>query len=112
MARISVSTDLQLDAGYPAQRGARARIVFTDGGAVSGEIQNARGEPEVPASLEDVISKYQRLAGFALGEDTACLREMIADLERLSEPTTLGEVMARAVGNTRSWRTKMQGITA
>lgn len=68
MARIAVSTDTALDAHYPDQRGATARIRMAGGGCLEGRITNARGEPEVPVTAQAVADKFRRLATPVLGE--------------------------------------------
>ena len=96
MERITLMIEPELDAGYPEQRGAWARIEFIDGEAVDGTRALARGEPEYPASRADIEAKFLRLAGGKLGENAVRLQDLVADLERLSDVRELTALLGRA----------------
>ncbi|KPQ01822.1 MAG: putative protein involved in propionate catabolism [Rhodobacteraceae bacterium HLUCCA12] len=96
MAKIALMVSPELDSSYPEQRGAWAQIDFTDGRSISDTVALACGEPETPVSLAAVETKFQRLAGASLGDDAARLRDLVADLERLSDVKQLTVLLGRA----------------
>lgn len=106
MAKIALMVSPELDAGYPEQRGAWARIDFTDGSSISDTVALAHGEPETPVSQATVEAKFQRLAEASLGGDASRLRDLVADLERLSDVKQLTMLLGRATRHLHTTRTK------
>lgn len=95
MERITLTIAPELDAGYPEKRGAWARIEFTDGKVIDGQLSHARGEPENPASRAAVEAKFLRLAGGALGDNAEHLRHLVANLEGLSDLSMLAAFLRK-----------------
>ncbi|MEK9774751.1 MAG: MmgE/PrpD family protein [Quisquiliibacterium sp.] len=87
MQRIDLTVDPELDAGFPAQRGARVSMQTTDGRADT-YLQPARkGDPELPLTDADLDEKFLELAGPVLGEPKA--RDLLASLWTLERAKRL-----------------------
>lgn len=86
MGRIRVEADPALDARYPRERGARARITLVDGRCYEGSIGNARGEPENPLDRADIEAKFLGIAARMLGPAAAAtIRDLALNLERVDD---------------------------
>jgi 2-methylcitrate dehydratase PrpD len=83
LTRIHVSENERHNARFPEGRWADVQILANDGQVyVSGDI-HARGGPEAPFGLEDVVAKYMELAAPALGEQrAAAIRDATLGLVR------------------------------
>lgn len=67
---------------YPHKRGATVRIISNDGKELSTEIDLAKGEPENPASWEEIYKKFYTNARLLLSEKNVVkLGDTIMDLE-------------------------------
>jgi 2-methylcitrate dehydratase PrpD len=70
---------------YPQQRGATVTIVNRAGGSWTAEVELAKGEPENPASWEEIYKKFETNAAQCISmKDTERLGEVISDLEKCS----------------------------
>jgi 2-methylcitrate dehydratase PrpD len=68
---------------YPDQRGATVRIVDQRGRKWEAEVELAKGEPENPATWDEVYAKFQTNARLALSEEEGKkLGEVITNLEQ------------------------------
>lgn len=76
---------------FPAERWAHARIVLNDGRELVSDPTEARGSPDNPLRLDELVDKYNALASSGLAPEVVDLiREQCLGLERLS-PVALGE---------------------
>lgn len=71
MQRISSSLDADVDADFPARRGARVDVTLRDGRRFVHRQVDRKGDPELPLSDQDLDDKLMELAGPALG-NAAC----------------------------------------
>src|SRR5262249_2740686 len=69
LRRVTVSTDGS-ESG-PADGFADVTLVLSDGRRLSRRVDEPRGAPELPLSLEDLTAKYRDCAGRILGPATA-----------------------------------------
>jgi 2-methylcitrate dehydratase PrpD len=61
--RVTVREDPRFSAALPVERPARVVVRTADGRTLSAEVRNARGNPAMPLSREDVVSKFRRNTG-------------------------------------------------
>lgn len=90
--RVELSVGTQWEKSYPEKRGATVRILDQRGREWKAEVELAKGEPENPATWEEVYAKFCANARFALSEDeTKRLGKVITNLEdhSLEELTAL-----------------------
>jgi len=94
-ARIqSLAGKVQLSKGgkwekfYPEKRGATVSITSAKGEITSAEVGLAKGEPDNPASWEDIYNKFCANATLLISEDDA---EMLGDIIMNLENVSLGE---------------------
>lgn len=90
--KVELSVGAAWEKSYPEKRGATVRIVDQQGREWQAEVALAKGEPENPATWEEVYAKFETNARLALSErETKALGEGIADLEgrTLEEITSL-----------------------
>lgn len=84
LARIHVTADPTLDAGYPLTRPATVRLTLADGRVLAQRLDFARGEPELPLDVGHVLRKYDAIAPLLLGLQRAgALREGLLALPEL-----------------------------
>ncbi len=65
--RVRMVEAQDLEARFPAERLARARIVLADGKVLESETCPARGDAERPLSDEEILSKFHTLADRVVG---------------------------------------------
>jgi len=90
--RVELSVGTRWEKSYPEKRGATVRILDQQGREWKAEVELAKGEPENPATWEEVYAKFNANARFALSEEeTKRLGEIITNLEdhSLEELTAL-----------------------
>lgn len=68
MQKVSVSEDAELAAAYPKKRMARLLVSLKDGRQISHFQETRKGDPEDPLSDEELVAKYDELAGTVLSE--------------------------------------------
>jgi 2-methylcitrate dehydratase PrpD len=86
MPRITVARAEDLAAAYPRQRMARLHLTLTDGRSFSHFQPTRRGDPERPIQREELIAKYEELAGPVLTPDAlTALRLTILDGQSLPQ---------------------------
>ena len=89
--RVRLVPEPAHDAAFPGRRLARAAIVLRDGARHQGADAEARGDPEAPLSDAVLRSKYDGLAGRALGAARA--DALHAAVGRLTADAPLGAVL-------------------
>ena len=80
------------DAVYPAQYPARVTVIMEDGSKYVGEVEYPKGDPENPASKEEVIEKFLDNAANTIGSVKA--RRIIELVDKFEELPNLDELMA------------------
>lgn len=74
IARVNVSADPELDADFAANKAVTAAIVevtTTDGRTVRRRQDVWHGDPDDPATLEEIQEKFRRIGGRVIGDDAA-----------------------------------------
>ncbi len=83
--KVDLSVGTKWEGEYPDKRGATVRILDKNGRVGSADVELAKGEPENPATWEEIYGKFCRNATFILSErDAKGLGEAIMNLEDLS----------------------------
>ena len=83
--KVGLTVSKKWEQAYPEKRGAMVRIICTGGEELSAEIDLAKGEPENPASWEEIYSKFSTNAGLILsGQNVTGLGNLIMELENHS----------------------------
>jgi len=95
MRRIEVVVDPQLDAGYPQRRGSWIEVTLRSGREVRGTVPNARGEPEWPLTVQEVLEKFRTLAQPRMGKAAQRLEKTVLALET-SDGRKLAALLAPA----------------
>ncbi|MDD9207418.1 MmgE/PrpD family protein, partial [Georgenia sp. 10Sc9-8] len=87
---VSLSVDPELDAAFPARRGARVRLHLADGRVVERTARTRRGDPEAPVSDEELRKKFEAHVAPVLGEaGCAELADRLWVLDRSSDVSEL-----------------------
>jgi 2-methylcitrate dehydratase PrpD len=97
MARIQVSADAALDAGYPDRRPADVAIMLHDGRVLRHVLDHARGEPENPMSNDDIAAKFEAVAGPLYGAACDAIRDGVMGLDYAPSLDTLAALLRPAV---------------
>jgi len=86
-SRVELVSSEKWEAVYPQQRGATVTIVKKSGGSASAEVDLAKGEPENPASWDELHQKFYHNARLLLSEEEVKrISRTIMDLEHVSLP--------------------------
>jgi 2-methylcitrate dehydratase PrpD len=85
VGRVQVRANAELDLRYPERRGARVAIVLRDGRRLTGEIDNALGEPEHPLDPGAVQRKFLSLAAPRFGARAEQILEGVMRLDTLAD---------------------------
>lgn len=97
MQRVRVAVDPSLDAGYPDKRGARVEVLVNDGRRFVQFLGNARGEPELPLTDQEIEDKYFIIGDAVLGSNARAVRDLIMHLEELPGIRGLARQLVGAV---------------
>lgn len=80
--KVRLLASSKWEQAYPQKRGATVHIVCNDGKELNAEIDLAKGEPENPASWEEIYKKFYTNARLLLSEENVVrLGDTIMDLE-------------------------------
>jgi 2-methylcitrate dehydratase PrpD len=94
--RVSVETDDDLEASYPARFGTEVDIAFRDGSRRSERVLDSLGTPANPMSTERLQAKARGLIGDRLGDaGFQSLVDAVLSLPSSSDVRTLQQAMAR-----------------
>ncbi|NVK42851.1 MAG: MmgE/PrpD family protein [Oceanospirillaceae bacterium] len=89
MQKVTVSEDTELAAAYPKRRMARLLVQLKDGRQIRHFQPTRKGDPEDPLSDEELIAKYNELAGSVLPRpQLEALRQNILYGAELPGPVT------------------------
>jgi len=76
--RVNTVEDAELEAGFPRMRTARVEVQLKDGRLLESRVDIPHGMPERPATEDELVLKFRRLAAPVIGDDTvARLMEMV-----------------------------------
>ena len=94
MSRVRVLANASLDRDFPDKRGAVATVVLRDGRCFTGNVSNAKGEPENPISPEEVQLKFRTLtrSTFGISQSEAIVR-CVDNFECLDQVSDLVDLM-------------------
>jgi 2-methylcitrate dehydratase PrpD len=94
-SRVRVEIDPAIEREYPAKRTAALDLTTSDGRLLQAEVPIARGEPEIPLSLEDIEAKFRDNARVALSaEQTEAVSAEVRALDGRSSCSRLLDLMA------------------
>ena len=82
---ISVTTDPEIDAAFPAQRAARVTLKTKNGDSVSLFQPTRKGDPDMPLSDSELDAKFTELTAPVLGIETTAA--LLGDLWKLDTLT-------------------------
>ena len=82
---ISVTTDPEIDAAFPAQRAARVTLTTKNGDSVSLFQPTRKGDPDMPLSDSELDAKFTELTAPVLGIETTAA--LLSDLWLLDTST-------------------------
>jgi len=69
--KVEVSASEKWNSLYPAKRGATVQIFAHDGKSWTADIDLAKGEPESPASFDEIVAKFHANAGVQVARSQA-----------------------------------------
>jgi 2-methylcitrate dehydratase PrpD len=82
--KVKIEIDPEIEKFVPAKRGARVEIIKTTGEKYECYITNPYGEPEVPATADDVKKKFESLSTRIVStEKTSKIMNLVDNLETL-----------------------------
>jgi 2-methylcitrate dehydratase PrpD len=90
--KVKVTVDPEIDANFPRERGAKVKIVRGNGEEVEVFIRNPFGEPEAPASIEDIKGKFKSLASKAISASS--VNSLIMLVDKLEALKDISEVLS------------------
>ncbi len=95
-SRVHVIADADIDAqGDRARHLTRIEVKLKDGSSRVDERRHARGSASNPLTTDEVIGKFERLAGGVIGRDGAgALRQSVARLDKLDDLDRLLSLLA------------------
>jgi len=80
--KIRLLASKKWEKSYPKKRGATTTIISKDGRSWTAEVDLAKGEPENPASFEEIFNKFKTNAcNMLTSEEAENLGKIIMDLE-------------------------------
>lgn len=99
--RVVVIADPEIDARGPAHRHSiRIEARLKDGRILTGARRSAKGSADFPLTVDDVETKFERLAGMVLdGGSVRRLREMVYALDTLADASALGKALSSPTGS-------------
>ncbi len=98
--RCQVEEDAQITARYPAKWPIQLEIILNNGRVLLEETDYPRGDPENPASEEDLRMKFQSLAALVLNDSG--VQEVLNKLESLEDIQHTSSILYQNPGNLRS----------
>jgi 2-methylcitrate dehydratase PrpD len=89
--KVKVEVDPEIDKSAPKERGAKVEIIRINGEKHECFIKNPLGEPEVPASSEDLKNKFRVLSTKVIPTDSA--NDLITIIDKLETLKNVKEIM-------------------
>ncbi|WP_189314640.1 MmgE/PrpD family protein [Streptomyces brasiliensis] len=89
VATTEVRLDDELEAAFPANRGARVTVTTTDGRTLVAFVPNRSGSPESPLSPEALRSKYDGLLSHVTQQERDRLHTQLVDLSGVARSSAL-----------------------
>ncbi|WP_243544143.1 MmgE/PrpD family protein [Pseudodesulfovibrio tunisiensis] len=69
MARVTLTRDEEMNAGFPAARPCRVKVTLKSGEILSADNRFRRGDPENPMNTDDMLDKFAQLTRKVLDDD-------------------------------------------
>ena len=88
--KVRVEVDPEIDKHVPKERGAKVEIIMRNGEKISSIVKNPFGEPETPASLNDLKNKFRALAAKAISINN--IEDLIALIDRIEVLDDVAEI--------------------
>ena len=86
MDRVTCVEDQEIEKDFPRKWPAKVTITTRDGREFKAGLEHPKGDPENPLSWEEIIAKFNNLAGAVLDHDSCSqLIRSVRDLENLSD---------------------------
>ncbi|MDW7673993.1 MAG: MmgE/PrpD family protein [Bacillota bacterium] len=91
MSKVELRVDQEIQGLYPKEWGTKLEVELTDGRVITGVTHSPKGDPENPASQEELVSKFKDLTKemFAVTQ----IDSFVEHLLRLEELTGMEEVL-------------------
>jgi 2-methylcitrate dehydratase PrpD len=81
--KVRVNADAAFDARYPEVTPTRVEIVLRNGEVLKSQVDMPKGDPRTPMSQDELLAKFDHLAGLALGaQHVEYIKDFIMHLER------------------------------
>lgn len=92
--RVTVRENTEYTEALPAERPTSVTVAWDDGRRTRAAVRNARGNPDQPLSMDEVVAKFRANVDTVLPDDVAeqCVATAIPD--RRGEPGTFAKVAA------------------
>ncbi len=86
MLRVTCVQDQEIEKDFPRKWPAKVTIISRDGREVSAALEHPKGDPENPLSWDEIIAKFNSLAGAVLSSH-GCLQlvQSTRDLDKLTD---------------------------
>jgi 2-methylcitrate dehydratase PrpD len=92
--RVRVVADDELDRTFPERYATVVEVTTGSGELLRERVDYARGCPQNPVTYEEIVAKFDGLAGPALGAArTARVKSLIADVESLPDASALADAL-------------------
>jgi len=91
MGKVRVAEDPALSAMLPAKRGARVKLVLSDGRRHVAEVSGSRGDPGDALSRAEVEQKFRALADPVIGEARA--RTMVREITNIERAPSIAALL-------------------
>lgn len=82
--KINVGVDPEIEERYPIEWGSKVQIKLTNGKAITKKTRYPKGDPENPASLEEMIGKFKQLTKNLPPKQADWIVEKVMKLENIT----------------------------
>jgi 2-methylcitrate dehydratase PrpD len=89
--KTTYSLNQEFEAVYPEFYPARVTVKTKNGKTYVGEIQYPKGDPENPATKEEIIQKFRYTSGYSIGTDKT--NKVIELVDKLEDLDNIGELV-------------------
>ncbi|HLJ50898.1 MAG TPA: MmgE/PrpD family protein [Bryobacteraceae bacterium] len=86
MGKVVLEKDTRIDKNYPAEWGTRVEVSMINGSHFEHWMSHPKGDPENPLNWDELIAKFQTLAGPVVGEERCSeIVQAVRNLEDLRQ---------------------------
>lgn len=93
-SRTRVASVEQFQTAYPVHWGSRVEVELQDGSVISHEVSDARGDPELPLSNDDMVTKARGLLEYGGHPEPDCLIDRVLSLPHTGDVPDLSDLIA------------------